>query len=139
MGAINYTRVFLGGLLAGVVLNILEALHGMLMAGQWQEFLSALGRPLEPTGSQMLVYPLLSLLVGIAAVWLYAVAQPRFGPGSRTAVYVGLAYGIVGYAIPGLAWGLMIGFPSSLLAIAIIWGILAVAVATVVGAWLYKE
>jgi hypothetical protein len=139
MGTINWVRVFLGGLLAGVVIMIFEIGHGILMRAQWQAALQTLGRPAEPTAAQMFLYPLLNFIIGIAAIWLYAAARPRFGPGPKTAALTGFAYSIIGYAIPGIAWGAMTGLPARLLAIGIVWGIVQVIVASVVGAWPYKE
>jgi len=135
MGKINYRRVILGGLLAGVVINIFE----MLMMEEWLAALKAAGVSWEMTQTDMIVFPLLSFVTGIAAVWLYAVARPRFGPGPKTAACVGIAYGIIGYAIPGIAWGMTIRLPAYLLAMGIVWGVVEATVATVVGAWPYKE
>ncbi len=139
MGKINYGRVILGGLLAGVVINIFEMGFGMLMMEEWQAALKAVGISWEMTQTDMIVFPLLSFVIGITAVWLYAVARPRFGPGPKTAACIGFAYGIIGYAIPGIAWGMTIRLPADVLAMAIVWAVLEATVATVVGAWPYKE
>ena len=109
------------------------------MMDEWQAALKAAGLSWEMTPTDMIVYPLLSFAVGITAVWLYAVARPRFGPGPKTAACVGFAYGIIGYTIPAIAWGMTIRLPFALLAMGIVWGIVEVTVATVVGAWPYKE
>ncbi|MFQ5926703.1 MAG: hypothetical protein ACE5MH_04635 [Terriglobia bacterium] len=139
MGKINWARVFLGGLLAGVVITIFEMGYGMLMAADWQAALQALGRPAEPTSSQMIIFPLLNFAIGFAAIWLYVAARPRFGPGPKTAACMGSACGVIVYAIPGIAWGMLIGFPTRLLVIGIVWGVVQLVVATVAGAWAYKE
>jgi len=139
MGKINYGRVILGGLLAGVVINIFEIGFGSLMMEEWQAALKAAGVSWEMTATDMIVFPLLSFVTGIAAVWLYAVARPRFGPGPKTAACIGFAYGIIGYAIPTLAWGMTLRLPAGLLTIGIVWGVVEASVATVVGAWPYKE
>ena len=39
---------------------------------------------------------------GIAAIWLYAAARPRFGAGPKTAGLTGFTYWIMGYALPTL-------------------------------------
>ncbi len=80
MDRINYVRVILDGVLAGVVINIGEAVFGMLYMNEMKPFRQAHSLPLEPTTTQMILYPLLSFAVGLAAIWLYAVGRPRFGP-----------------------------------------------------------
>ena len=139
MGKINYGRVLLGGLLAGVVINIFEIGFGSLMMDDWQAALKAAGVSWEMSGTDMIVYPLLSFAIGIAAVWLYAAARPRFGPGPKTAACIGFAYGIIGYVIPTIAWGMTLRLPATMLTIAIVWSLAEITVATVVGAWPYKE
>src|SRR5947207_11639667 len=43
MGKINLARVFLGGLLAGLIINIFEyVLNGVVFASQWDTFMKAL-------------------------------------------------------------------------------------------------
>ena len=49
MGKINLARVFLGGLLAGLILNIFEyVLNGVVFASQWDAYMKALGRQMRP-------------------------------------------------------------------------------------------
>ncbi len=55
--------------------------------------------PIQSAGD-ILSYIGMYTLKGIVAVWLYAVARPRFGPGPRTALIIGLAYWVIGYVIP---------------------------------------
>ena len=51
MGKINWGRVFLGGLLAGVVLNLFEfVLHSIVLEEDWQAAFAALGKP-EPAAA----------------------------------------------------------------------------------------
>ncbi len=74
MGRVNWGRVFLGGLLAGVVINVGEFLfHAVLFKDQVAEMMRSLGK--DPatvmTGNAILIWNLLGFLGGIAAVWLY--------------------------------------------------------------------
>ena len=84
MGKIHMGRVLLGGLLAGVVLFFTEfVLQGVLLKGQWDAAMTALGR--DPAAmknsSAMMTYAVWSLIIGIVSVWFYAAARPRFGVG----------------------------------------------------------
>ena len=94
MGKINWVRVLLGGLLAGLVINIFEYVtNGILLAANWDAAMKALGRQLSM--SAIAVFIVGGFIGGIAAIWLYAAARPRFGPGPKTAVLTGFAYWVV--------------------------------------------
>lgn len=139
MGKINWGRVLLGGVIAGLVMNALWVAQGLLMMEEWKSAMERYGQSVEGEGATGLLHLLLPFVGGIAAVWLYAAARPRFGPGPKTAVLIGFANWIVGYAVPGLAWGTTVAFPTRLLAIMIVWALPAVILATLAGAWIYKE
>jgi len=91
MGKINWSRVVLGGLLAGVVLNVFDwAQYGVLMAKDYAAAMQALGKP----GSMDNLIPwfvFLDFVSGIALLWVYAAIRPRFGAGAQTGVIAGLA------------------------------------------------
>jgi hypothetical protein len=95
MRKINWGRVFLGGLLAGVVINIGEFLfHAVIFKDDMAEAMRAMGR--DPatvmTGNAIVVWNILGFLGGIMAVWLYAAIRPRFGAGAKTALIAGVAF-----------------------------------------------
>jgi hypothetical protein len=47
MAKINWTRVFLGGLLAGVIINVFEIVwSGIVLGKQWQAAMLAINHPL---------------------------------------------------------------------------------------------
>ena len=101
MGKINWARVLLGGLLAGFIINIFEYVtNGVVLAAAWDAAMKALGRHLSM--SAIAVFIVGGFIGGIAAIWLYAVARPRFGAGPKTAALTGFAYWVVGYALPTL-------------------------------------
>jgi hypothetical protein len=138
MGKMNWARVFLGGVLAGVIINVFEIVwSGFVLAIQWHAAMSALGHPLP--SAAVWIFALEALGMGIAAVWLYAAIRPRFGAGLKTAVVAGLAYWVMGYALPAVGIGQTGLFPVRLLAITHSGGLVEITAATVAGAWLYKE
>jgi len=140
MGKINLGRVVLGGLLAGVVLNVLEfVLNGPVLGDQWAAAMLSLNREMSMGAGTMIGYVLWNFLMGIALVWFYAAVRPRFGPGPKTAVLTGLA---VWFVVWFLSFGgtLLAGmFPANLVVITVIWEIFEVPIATLAGAWLYQE
>jgi hypothetical protein len=136
----NRNRIILGGLLGGVVLNIISALvNGLVLMGRYEILGKAGILRTQPRGAFMPVYQLLLFAVGIALTWLYAVARGKLGPGPKTALKIGLVAGLV-TTIPAnyaqYAWGYTGGFVSMW------WTIdmgLGCALATLAGAWVYKE
>ncbi|MFQ5931728.1 MAG: hypothetical protein ACE5MM_04935 [Nitrospiraceae bacterium] len=140
MGKINWSRVLLGGIVAGIIIDVGEfVLHGVVLGPEWREVMEALGRPMQVTAGNIIFYVLLGLAYGILAVWVYAAIRPRFGAGPTTALYAGFAVWLLGYLLPTLIWAPMGLFPGRLLRIALLAGLVEILVATLAGAWLYKE
>ena len=138
MGKINWARVLFGGLVAGLVINIFEYVtNGVVLAAKWDAAMKALGRQLSM--SAVAIFIVGGFIGGIAAIWLYAAARPRFGAGAKTAVLTGFAYWVVGYALPALSQMPLGLFPRRLLVITSIVGLVEIVVGSVAGAWLYKE
>lgn len=76
---------------------------------------------------------------GIGAIWLYAAVRPRFGPGIRTAALTGFAFwGLttVLCALDETGVGL---YPARLQITFAIVCLVQSIVASIAGAWLYKE
>ena len=138
MGKINWVRVILGGLVAGVIINIFESvLNGVILAKDMQAAISALGR--EMGGSQLGMFIVWGFLVGIFAIWLYAAIRPRFGAGWKTAALAGAAVWVLGYLLAAVTPLALHLFPRRLLAIGLAVGLVEVIVGTIAGAWLYRE
>ena len=139
MGNINLTRVLLGGLLAGVVINVGEGiLNELILRQDWEAAMQALQLPMVGGVSQGVLFIVLGFVLGIVAVCIYASIRPRFGAGVKTAVIAGLTVWVliyIGFGFPFLA-GV---FPTKLFWISAVWGLVEVPLATVAGAWVYKE
>lgn len=140
MGKINLKGVIIGGLVAGVVLNVIDfLLFGVVLAGDIAASLQAAGKPAMGT-STMMLFVALDFLYGIFLVWLYAAIRPRFGAGPGTAVKAGL----VSWVAVGLFHYLFeapMGFtmPQNVMMIATLVGLVAQPLAVVVGAKFYTE
>ncbi len=140
MGKINWSRVFLGGLLAGVVFIVLGfAAYAMYLKKLYDPALEALGHPLSASAGTYIFSIVFSLVVGILAVWLYSAIRPRYGAGPRTAVCAGLAFWAFISLLPNISLGSMDLFPASVLLIDTLTGLVTCVVATLLGAWIYKE
>ena len=65
MGRINVGRVVLGGIVAGIVADVLGyVVDGVLLASQWAEGMKALGRP-DFTTNQLIGFNIIGLAAGI--------------------------------------------------------------------------
>ena len=140
--AINTGKVVVGGLVAGVVMNVSGFLvQGMLLGKRMEDEMVAVAPTLQGRGmdaGSMTGRVLTQFVVGILLVWLYAAMRPRFGPGPKTAMYAALVIWLCGFLFY-LDW-LYLGMMSAgLYAMVSIAMAITLAIAAWVGAMLYKE
>ena len=140
MAHTNRGRVVLGGLLAGVVINVVEYVtNGVILKDSWGQAMAALGRPANISAGAIVMFNIWGFLLGIAAVWLYAAIRPRYGAGVTTAIRAGVAAWALAVLLANLSNYSLGLFPTGLLVTTSIVALFEIAVATVAGAWLYKE
>lgn len=139
MSQINVGGVVKGGLAAGVVITISEFVLNVPVAGEQMNAEFA-ARNLPPVATnQIAVFVVLSFLLGLATVWLYAAIRPRLGAGPKTAIIAGLFVWACSYLNISITFGVL-GFISMELAIlTIVWTLVEMMLASSVGAYLYKE
>jgi hypothetical protein len=145
MGKINYGRVFLGGLLALLILIIAElVLEYLVLANipgigsEEQRFIEAFGEVGEDGLIHDVVNVLSAYLTCCLFIWVYAAVRPRFGPGPKTAIVVSAAFVI--YWTLLLAWFSNVGlFPIKLSAVSFLTNLIELPLAVLAGAWIYRE
>ena len=139
MSKINVGRVILGGLVAGVVIDIFEfVLNGVVLAEQWKSIMANMNLPLMGQ-TEIIWFNVMGLVLGIIAVWTYAAIRPRFGAGVKTAVFAGVLTWLTA-CVYGNAMSTIIGmFPMQLTLTLAGVGLVELIVASIAGAWLYKE
>jgi hypothetical protein len=97
--AINTGKVVIGGIAAGVVMNIIDFVANMYILGARMKAESDAFKPgmsdQMMSSSTMISYIVMDLVLGILLVWTYAAIRPRFGPGARTATYVALLFWVL--------------------------------------------
>ncbi len=138
MARINAGKVVVGGLVATVVMAVSSVGMLLVVGDQMTVAGEALGAR-ELNAAVMVGYLAVGLATGILAVWVYAAIRPRFGPGPRTALLAGL---VVWALRPGLAIAvfLLMGLmPTGLLLTELVWQLVRIPLATVVGARFYSE
>jgi hypothetical protein len=136
---IDMTRVVLGGLLAGLVINISEfVLNGMVLGADMQAALARLNLP-PVSGNAIAVFLVMGFILGIVLVWLYAAIRPRFGPGPTTAMYAGLVVWFLAYVYGSVGFLVMGMFPPRMMMIGVIWGLCELVIAAEAGGWVYRE
>jgi hypothetical protein len=140
MGKINVGRWILGGLVAGVAGDIVEAIfQGVWLGPQWNTAMQLLGKPALTTG-KIVEFNLVGLVIGLAAVWIYAGIRPRFGAGPKTAIYAGLVTWVLASLVANTFFMVIPYMYSHHLALyATIADFLACILGTLAGAALYKE
>ena len=139
--AMNTGKVIVGGLVAGVVLNIGDFLiNTQILAAENGEFLKRLNidPALLETFSGMLPWIVIDFLMGVLLVWTYGAIRPRFGPGVSTAIiaalipFIGITLVLAGFTSMGV-------FPISMMVKGSIASLVNTAIGSVAGAWVYTE
>jgi hypothetical protein len=128
------TRVVLGGLLAGLVINISEfVLNAIVLEADMNAALARLNLPPVNT-NQIAVFLVMGFVLGIATVWFYAAIRPRFEPGVGTAACAGLIVWFLAYCYGSIGFMVMGMFPRRMVTIALIWGLFELVIGAIAGA-----
>jgi uncharacterized membrane protein YeaQ/YmgE (transglycosylase-associated protein family) len=96
---INLGRVIGGGLVAGLVMNVVDGIvNGAMLGERWAVETKRLGIDASQAArTQSLVgWVTFDFLCGLALDWLCASIRPRYGVGVTTAVIVGLVGAVAG-------------------------------------------
>jgi hypothetical protein len=140
MKGINYSRVLLGGLLAGVVANVLDFAWTLVTAHDFDLMAQRLNlnRSVLNAPSTAVAWVVIDFVYATLIVWTYAAIRPRFGPGPKTAVRAAVAiWGATTIVLHGyqhMGVFTTIGFAKSA-ALTLITAV----VAALVGARVYRE
>jgi hypothetical protein len=140
MGKLNSNRVILGGLLAGVIINVSEfIINGLVLKQDWADVMTKLGKSPDPSATMLAGFNIIGFITGIMMVWLYAAIRSRYGAGPKTALMAALTIWVIGYAFPTIGEAGLGLLPTQLLATAAGLGLIEVILAALAGASVYKE
>jgi hypothetical protein len=140
--AINTSKVIVGGLAAGVVMNVSGFLiQGMLLGERMMAEMVAVAPTLQGRGESSGVIAArvaTQFVVGILLVWLYAAMRPRFGPGMKTAALAAFVIWLCGFLfyLDWLYLGMMTATTYAIVSVAMI---ITLLIAAWIGGMLYKE
>jgi len=133
---VNWLRVVLCGLLAGIVWIILGAMVTALLG---RDFAALPNNRLgSPTPGFVLVNVALDLLEGISILWLYAAIRPRYGAGAKTAVIAAFAWWFV-VSLGDATWCSFGLFPERTVIPLMVGTLPALVLCTIAGARFYRE
>lgn len=138
----NIGRIVLGGLLAGLILNIGEgALHAVVLADAMTATYERLNVALPEAPGGLVWLAAMTFAQGILGVWLYAAMRPRLGAGPKTAVIAGLVVWALSavYGAIYLHAGFIGVFTNDIVWTPVAWGLVEFPLAMLAGAKLYRE
>jgi hypothetical protein len=139
MTTINWRRVVVAGLAAGLVANGFDLLITVyLMAREFASMQARLGVTEEAATAWIPLFAATDFVWGILLVFTYAAIRPRFGPGPRTAVIGGMMLWLVVVIFAVVLVSLGLHTPQSFLKSSALY-LVSALVSSTVGAALYKE
>jgi hypothetical protein len=140
MSRINTGRVILAGLVAGLVINVIDCVVNVPILGkQWGDATAALGVKLDQVNVQSAVgWIAMDFIAGLFTAWLYAAIRPRYGAGAKTALCAGFAtWFILHAALGSLSWNGL--YPVSLIVASAAGALVAMLAGGWVAGRLYSE
>lgn len=139
MSGINVGRWLIGGIVAAIVIWLIDGAASTLYMADMQAALEAHGLKMELTAAVWASSIAVSLVAGLILIFFYAAARPRFGPGPKTAVIVAVALWLGGYLLSLLGFQMLGLFPGRML---VLWGtvgLVEMILAALAGGWVYRE
>ena len=140
MGTINFVRMAIGTVPAGIVFFIGDAIvNGGVLKTQWSAILS----PISLTADEAFAHPgyfaSYDFLKALLALWIYAAIRPRFGAGPSTALIAALTVWLLVLPIPMIGILPMRFLPARFVTIWSLLALVPIIMGTLAGAWLYAE
>lgn len=140
MSKISWNRVIVGGLVAGLIINLVEmTVNGFFLSRDWEEAMTALGKPGQISPGVIAIFWLLGFLLGISVAYTYAATRPRFGAGPKNALRAGFTVWFLVYLLHAIGEAPMGLFPTRLYVITAITGLVEYLLAGWAAGWIYKE
>ena len=140
----NWKRLSIATVLTGTLMLLSQiVLHVVVLADQGTAMVADwAGRGLDASSilEPSVLLTLALYVLAFVCLWVYVVARPLLGPGPRTALCVGAAVWAVSHLFAAIyiQEGVAI-LPPRLVWLPAAWTLLEVPLATLAGAWLYRD
>jgi hypothetical protein len=142
MNKINLGRLFIGGLIATVLLFITDGfLHERIVHDYWTYLYQGLNAtpPQESHGSALLYFLVFEIGRGFTAVLMYVLMRPFSGAGAKTAVLAAVAAWFA-FSLTGPAQFIPLGFYGRhLWALVAGYQLVTSVIANLIAAWMYRD
>jgi hypothetical protein len=141
MTKINFGRLFVGGLVASVLLFLSDGfLHEGVFKQYWEYLYQGLGaRPPEGHPMSMVYFFIFELGRGFLAIFIYVLMRPFYGKGLMTAVLAAIAAWLA-FSVTAPAQFIPLGFYGRRLWIMVAGAQLVTSIVTnVLAAWIYRD
>ena len=141
MAAINTGRVVAGGLVAGVVGNVLDFFTNAFLLYDEMDLMRQrlnIDVPTWESAAAGLTWVGIDFVLGLLLVFTYAAMRPRFGPGPKTAItaalvlFLAITSVMLGFAQMGI-------FTTALVLKAAFFSLVTMSAASLAGAYVYQE
>lgn len=139
MGKINFTKVILGGIAAGVAMFIVDGFIHMGMFKGMMDAMTSSGMFKAADASTLVPQFVLAVIIGTLGTYTYALARPRLGASYASAIQVSILVGLLIGLHSGAGHMIWLAKDSGISTIAFVSGFLAPAIGTFVGAWIYTD
>ncbi|MBK9214198.1 MAG: hypothetical protein IPM59_01135 [Chloracidobacterium sp.] len=142
MTKINFGRLFIGGLIASVLLFLSDGfLHENIVKQYWEFLYQGLGTrmPSESHAISLVYFFIFELGRGFLAIFLYVLMRPFHGPGPKTAIIAAIVAWIT-CSITGPAEFIPLGFYGRRMWLIIAgYQLVTSIVANLLAAWIYRD
>ena len=142
MTKINFGRLFVGGLIASVLLFLSDGfLHEQVFKHYWEYLYQGLGAkpPDSPHQMALVYFFIFELGRGFGAIFIYALMRPFYGKGPKTAVLSAIAAWLA-FSVTAPAEFIPLGFYGRRLWIMVAAAQLVTSiVANLLAAWIYRD
>ena len=139
MARINVQRWLTGGVVAGIVMWLIEGGASVLYMDDMEAALDAHNLSMAMSAATMVTTLLISLIAGWVLVFFYAAIRPRFGPGPRTAAIAAIALWAGGYLLSLIGYGMVGLYSTGMLTVWGVVGLTEMIIAGMIGGWIYRE
>src|SRR5438477_289655 len=112
MTKINWMRLFIGGLIATVILFVTDGLlHEQVFHTYWEYVYQGLGahEPQDGHGAALLYFFIFEIGRGFTAMFIYVLMRPFHGAGPKTAVFAAVVAWFA-FSVTGPAQFIPLGF-----------------------------